>query len=64
MIDFCGANLSDEGLTVSHWSVDRYLKDKSPEAVERCLAGEALVTDASSSHNGLARLSGIVCRSS
>jgi hypothetical protein len=26
MIDFCGANLSEEGLTFSHWSVDRYLK--------------------------------------
>jgi hypothetical protein len=62
MIDFCGANLSDEGLTFSHWSVDRYLKDKSAKAVERCLACEAVVTNASTSHNGLARLPGIVRR--
>jgi hypothetical protein len=63
MIDFCGANLNDDGLTFYHWSVDRYLKHKSAKAVERCLAGEAVVTNALSLHNGLARLSGIVCQS-
>jgi hypothetical protein len=45
LIEFCGANLSDEALTFSHWSVDRYLKDKSAKAVERCLAGEAVVNN-------------------